>query len=155
MKKILLSMVLVWISLFSISYWANDFEIIPKAKEPTTIWDSVNEVWKDWWKVWETYNKKAESMNDLNKVWDQFATGIMTWDTLIHYVIYLVRFISQIGLLIWWVMIIYAWYLYSTTVFGWWDASKWNKAIKDAIIWILIVSFSYAIMKFLTAAFLT
>jgi hypothetical protein len=52
-------------------------------------------------------------------------------------------------------MIVYAWYLYSTTVFGWWDASKWNKAIKDAIIWILIVSFSYAIMKFLTAAFLT
>lgn len=153
MKKILLCLFVVIISLISISYW-DDFEIIPKSNSWGQVEKSVSEVGKDWWKVWQNYNDQAKKMNSLDNVWDQIASGIMTWDTLIHYVIYLIRFISQIGLLAGWVMIIYAWYLYATTIFGG-DPSKWKTALKDAIIWILIVSFSYAIMKLLTAAFLT
>lgn len=153
MKKIFLCLFIVIISLIGVSYW-DDFEIIPKSNSWGQVEKAVSEVGKDWWKVWQNYNDQAKKMNSLGSVWDQIASGIMTWDTLIHYVIYLIRFISQIGLLVGWIMIIYAWYLYATTIFGG-DPSKWKTAIKDAIIWILIVSFSYAIMKLLTAAFLT
>jgi hypothetical protein len=79
----------------------------------------------------------------------------MTWDTLLDYATYLVNFLSQVWLLIWWLMIVYAWYMYATTIFWWWDATKWNNAIKYAIMWILVVIFSYAIMRLLTRAFLT
>jgi hypothetical protein len=50
-------------------------------------------------------------------------------------------------------MIIYAWYKYATGVFTW-DASKsWKDAIKWAIYGLLIVIFSYSIMKILLSMF--
>ncbi len=153
MKKLTLSICLFMLLFTGLSF-ADDFEIIPKSKDPNWVVNSVDAVSKEGWKVWETYNKEASGMNSLSRVWDQIASGIMTRDTLVNYVIYLIRFISQIWLLIWWVMVIYAWYMYATTIFGG-DASKWKSAIKNAIIWVLIISFSYAIMKLLTAAFLT
>lgn len=153
MKKVILC--LLWsVILFGSISLADDFEIVPKATDLDQVKNSVDTVGSDWWSVWKNYNEQAQKMNSMSKVWDQIASGIMTWDTLIYYVVYLIRFISQVGLLIWWIMIIYAWYLYATTVFGW-DANKWKSAIKNAIIWVLITAFSYAIMKFLTAAFLT
>lgn len=154
MKKTIICMFGLLTLLSSLSF-ADDFEIIPKVKDPTQVEKSVDTVGLSGWNVWKNYNAEAQKMNSMSKVWDQIASGIMTWDTLIHYVVYLIRFLSQVWLLIGWIMIIYAGYLYAMTIFGWWDASKWNKAITNAVVWVLITAFSYAIMKFLTSAFLT
>ena len=90
-----------------------------------------------------------------DKVGDQLASGIMTWDTLLDYVVYLVRFLSQIGIVIGVVMIIYAGYLYATSVFSAGNMTKGKSAITNAIIGVLVIAFSYAIMKLLTSAFLS
>jgi hypothetical protein len=47
--------------------------------------------------------------------------------------------------------------LYATSIFNSdsWATSKWNTAIKNAIIWVIVITFSYAIMRAITAAFLT
>ncbi|NOZ44413.1 MAG: hypothetical protein GXP45_04720 [bacterium] len=47
----------------------------------------------------------------------------MTWDTLLDYVVYLIKFLSQLGLVIGAIMFIYAGYMYATSVMGG-DASK-------------------------------
>lgn len=137
---------------------ADNFEIIPKWNE-ADISSAIQKVWNEWWKVWENYNEQAKNLSSkwwgAEAVWSQLASGIMTWDTLLDYATYLVNFLSQVWLLIWWLMIVYAWYMYATTIFWWWDATKWNNAIKYAIMWILVVIFSYAIMRLLTRAFLT
>lgn len=105
--------------------------------------------------VWDVYNKEATAMSMSGKVGDQLASGIMTWDTLLDYIVYLVRFLSQIGIVIGVVMIIYAGYLYATSVFSSGNMGKGKTAIINAIIGVLIVTFSYAIMKLLTSAFLS
>ena len=64
----------------------------------------------------DTYNTQANNMKD--SVGNQLASGIMTRNTLLDYTVYLVRFLSQIGLFIGGLMIIYAGYLYATTIFG-------------------------------------
>jgi len=66
--------------------------------------------------VRDTYNTQANNMKD--SVGNQLASGIMTRNTLLDYTVYLVRFLSQIGLFIGGLMIIYAGYLYATTIFG-------------------------------------
>ena len=82
------------------------------------------------------------------------ASGIMTWDTLLDYVVYVVKFLSQIGLLIGAIMIIYAGYMYATEIFGG-KPSAGKEAIQNAIIGVLVISFSYAIMKLLTSALIS
>ncbi|MDR3169197.1 MAG: hypothetical protein LBU27_05595 [Candidatus Peribacteria bacterium] len=77
----------------------------------------------------------------------------MTRNTILQYLVYLVKFISQIGLVIGAGMIIYAGYLYATNIFGG-KTTSGNSAIKYAIIGILVISFAYAIMKIFTSAFL-
>lgn len=57
------------------------------------------------------------------------------------------------GLLIGGVMVIYAGYQYITTVFGG-NASAGNTAIKNAVAGILVIIFSYAILRFVISAFL-
>jgi hypothetical protein len=52
-------------------------------------------------------------------------------------------------------MIIYAWYIYASSAFNGSDASWGKKAITNAIIWILVIVFSYAIMKLITSAFIS
>jgi hypothetical protein len=56
-------------------------------------------------------------MENDKKLGDQMASGIMTRNTLLNYVVYLVKFLSQIGLVIGAVMVIYAGYLYAMTIF--------------------------------------
>lgn len=132
---------------------ANNFEIIPQADSGGKVEKAVEDVWSQWGRVWDKYNEQASGMK--GQVGNQLASGIMTRDTLLDYVVYLVRFLSQVGLLIGGLMVIYAGYLYATTIFGWWDATKWKKAITNAIIGILVIAFSYAIMKLLTSALIS
>ena len=161
MKRMIKKIILVlYIFLFSFFSFCNvvlaegeedndSFVIIPEAKTEV----NVQKIWKEWWKVWENYNKEYEN---LNKKWDlgaQVASWIVWWDTILLLIKYFVKFLSQLGLVIWALMIIYAWYIYATGVFSW-NVSKATPAIKNAIIWIVIIIWSYAIMKILVHLFL-
>lgn len=104
--------------------------------------------------VRDIYNKIAK--DDLawpDKVDEQIASGVMTWDTIIDYGVLLLKFLSQIWLLIWWLMIVFAGYKYVMSVFSWDAPDPW--LVKNAIIWVLVIIFSYAIIRILTRAFLT
>jgi len=102
--------------------------------------------------VWDNYHWANDNLVK-HDVWLAFATWVFSWDTIFNFLKYLAKLISEIGLVIWAGMIIYAGYKYATGVFTW-DASKWGKdAIKGAIYWLLIVIFSYAIMRLLLAMF--
>ena len=161
MKKIKLKK--IWITLilcvFSIIYVPNNtfaedpendldvdwFYIIKEVEDIDKLDDAIKNVWATWWKVMETYNATA---NDL-KTSEQIATWIMNRDTLINYLVYIVQFASQLWLLVWWWFIMYAWYKYMLSIFNnWWAPSS---TIKNAIIGVIIVIFSYAIMKTLTS----
>lgn len=133
---------------------SNNFFIIPEEGSGGRVIDAVRKVSNGSWSVWDRYNNQANNLS--NSVGDQFASGIMTWDTLIRYVVYLVRFLSQIALVIWAIMIIYAGYIYATGIFNssWDGASEGNKAIRYAIEWIVVVASAYAIMRILTSMFL-
>jgi len=157
MKKIITAIIIVAInSCICIPAWAaenasNDYEIIPKASSGEAVTNAVEAV-ASWGSVREIYNEKAD---ELETVGDQMASGIMTRDTLLDYIVYLVRFLSQIGILIGVVMVIYAGYLYASSVFSPWNMTKGKSALTNAILWVLVVAFSYAIMKLLTSAFLS
>ena len=155
MKRIFLRCIIVGVLILPILSFAqtptNNFEIIPQSTDQTTVDKAVEAVSKSPGNVWNTYNTKAA---ELKNVGDQLASGIMTWDTLLNYVVYLVRFLSQIGIFIGVMMIIYAGYLYATSIFNPGNMSKGKSAITNAIIGVLVIAFSYAIMKLLTSAFL-
>ena len=146
MKKIILfiiSLVFIWVSFANSqkAWWS----LIPE-------WDAWNasSVWNAPWAVWEQYRSRGSSSTP----WDSFASWVFSWKSIFKYFQYLAQTLSQIWLIVWAVMIIYAWYKYATWVFTW-DASKWwQDAIKSAIYGVLIVIFSYAIMKLLISTFL-
>lgn len=123
------------------------FEIIPKL----TWWqiDEVNQaisgISSAAWEVRSRYNKEAEKL----KTSQQIASWIMTRDTIMNYIVFVVQFLSQLWLLVWAWFIMFAWYKYMLSVFNWWKTPA--STLKNAIIWVIIVIFSYAIMKILTS----
>ncbi len=132
---------------------SNQFFIIPA--ETTGVQTSIDSITQGTeGTVRDRYNTQADVLS--NELWSQFASGIMTRDTLIQYVIYLVRFLSQLALVIGAVMIVYAWYIYATGIFtsSGDGAAAGNKAIRYAIQGIVIVASAYAFMRILTSAFL-
>lgn len=156
MKKTFISLIILAslaMPLWSFAQESNDFEIIPQATSGGGVTNAVEAVGQTGGDVRENYNKQASAMS--GKVGDQLASGIMTWDTLLDYIVYLIRFLSQIGIVIGVLMIIYAGYLYATSIFNPSSMSKGKSAITNAIIGVLVVAFSYAIMKILTSAFLS
>ena len=152
---------LFWLlsTIFTINFLSNftfaqeNFEIIDKATDEAQVIKDVTSVWSEWWKVRENYEKIAQECTSEECLWNELASGIMTRNTLLRYAVKLVRRLSQAWLVAWAFMIIYAWYLYATEVFAW-QSWNWNKAIKNAIIWVLVIAFSYAIMKLVISAFL-
>ena len=162
MKKVL-GLFLVGISFLWLYSFAdldrtqNNLHIIPQtsySKQDTSniiknIWDIESPG-----TVLERYSGAAA---ELEQKWDlgaAFETGVFSWNIVISYLVYLLRFISQLGLLIWAVMILYAGYQYATFIFGFWDPSKAKTTINRAIQWVLILVFSFAIWWGLTAMFL-
>ena len=151
MKKILLIILSILWTIFVILPWNISFAeddawwtIIPEW----TPW-AASSVWDTPWKVWENYNAAAWT-----NAGDAFASWVFSWDSIFDFFKYLASFLSNIWLVIWAGMIIYAWYKYAVWVFTG-DASKWwQDALKWAIYWVLIIIFSYAIMKILLSVFL-
>ena len=140
------------ISIFSNISEAGDiqvewFNIMPELTwwEITIVEDKITEIWATWWMVMKTYYEASTWLTTSQ----QIASWIMNWNTIMNYLVFIVQFLSQLGLVVWTAFIIYAWYKYMTDAF-WWKSVP-SKTITNAIIWILIVIFSYAIMKFLTS----
>jgi len=125
-------------------------EIVPKVDQ-WTLWTINTEVQQSNGEhVRDTYNKKADTLSTS----EQIASGVMTWNTILNYGVYLLKFLSQAWLLVGALMFIYTGYKYIMSVItGDGEPSKNN--IKYAIYGILIIIFSYAIMRILTRAFLT
>lgn len=129
----------------------SNLEIVPQVDQ-STLW-TINTAIQDpndTRNVWDIYDDQA---NELNTA-EQIASGVMTWNTILDYGVLLLKFLSQAWLLVGALMFIYTWYEYIMSVIkGDGEPSKDN--IKYAIYGILIIVFSYAIMRILTRAFLT
>jgi hypothetical protein len=123
------------------------FNILPELSE-TAIDDANNAIYK----VWYEWGHVRENYNDIaDKIWtsEQIASWIMNRDTIMNYLVFIVKFLSQLWLFVWFGFIIYAGYTYMLSIFNW-NQAKFG-TVKNAIIWIIIVIFSYAIMKTLTS----
>jgi len=123
------------------------FEIMPKLEpeQVKKVNDAISGVASEWWKVREHYNKEADGLETS----EQLASWIMNRNTIMNYIVFVVRFLGQLWLLVWAGFIMFAWYKYMISVFNWWKTP--SSTLKNAIIGVLIVIFSYAIMKILTS----
>jgi hypothetical protein len=152
---------LIWLSFFSVNITnaVEDpgFEIIPWATS-SNIWTEVNSI-SVWWSVWDkykdiAYGKKTEDESN-TRVWsdrslgDQFASGIMTWDTILDYAVYLVKFVWQLALLAWALWIIYFGYKKAT------EHLKFNWTLWKIVLGILVISFAYVIIKMVWSMFVS
>jgi hypothetical protein len=135
MKRLLLLFVSI-LTIFGVTFAQKSqatLEIIPKWDNPGQTVEEITSGWN----VWKIYREKSQWSMSL---WDQFATGVMTWDTILDYAVYIIKFLGQVALLVGAVMLIY---------FGYQKAlAKWtNSALLHVIIWILVVIFSYVIIR--------
>lgn len=163
MKKIimkwfwLIALSFLWVVLlFQGSVYAQDvdwFNIIPKIDDWNVdrINTEIGDIWSVWWYVRENYNEAADRMWKSGHVEEQIASWIMNRDTILNYLVFVVKFLSQLWLLVWVIFIMYAWYKYMVSVFAEWKTNGAWGMLKNAIIWVIIVIFSYAIMKTLTS----
>lgn len=146
----------VWLFLIaSLSMWFlqvhwDDFEIIPQTTED--VWSTVTDIGVGG-QVRDNYDDQAEQYEKEKAIDKAFASGVFTRSLVLDYLVYLIRFLSQAGILIGAVMIIYAGYLYASSIF---TGKEWGKkAITNAIIGVLVIAFSYAIIRIITSAFLS
>lgn len=99
------------------------------------------------WDPWNVSSNIHKAHEDLN-LFERLASWILEIEDIMDYLVLVVKFLSQLWLIVWMVFIMYAWYQYIISVFNWWKVP--SNTIKNAIIWVIIVIFSYAIMRFLT-----
>lgn len=164
---------LFWITilLLPIFFWSlasaveTEFELIPNAEDsertddvqrlsdPGQAWDNFAEIYNQQAK-WFGDKDKNDKIKECSGLGAQLASGIMNRDTILCIAAQVVRFITNMAMVIWAAMIIYAGYMYATAVFNGGNAAKWWEAIKRAIIGIVVVIFSYAILNLLINAFL-
>lgn len=142
-KTIIWLAILIWWLSLSIADEPG-FEIIPWNSN-SNIWNTVKSV-GEWGKVRDNYKDRANSNMTL---WDQFASGIMTWDTILDYAVYLVKFLWQLALLAGAIMIIYFGYKKATEHLKFWG-TLWK-----VVIGILVISFAYVIVKIIWSAFIS
>jgi len=135
---------------------ASDFYIIPWPEDRSDVIKHIENISDSKCKgnVSDCYNQAAKEISDKGEIGNAISSGIMTRDTIMDYILYVASFLSQIGLLIGALMIIYAWYIYGTAIFNGGNASKWKEAISKAIIGVTIVVFGYAIPRILTRTFI-
>ena len=160
--KKLITFVLIWVVfvLTNTIYAGSEpsFEIIPWSTT-SNIWEEVERI-KVWWSVWDKYKDIAYGTKvwDTNtrvwsnrSLWDQFASWIMTWDTILDYAVYLVKFIWQLALLAWAIWIIYYGYVKAT------EHLKWSGGWKlwMIVVGILVISFAYVIIKMVWSMFVS
>ena len=128
-------------------------EIMPKAESDLGAinQDIING--KDGESVRDAYDRKLKELQWAGKVDEQIASGVMGRDTILDYGVLLLKFLSQLWILIWWMMIVYTGYTYMLSVFE--ATTPKSELIGNVVKGILVIIFSYAIMRILTRAFLT
>lgn len=159
MKRKVIALIAFFIatSVFSHHAFATQIELIPEAKgsDPAKIADCIAgmsgtylDVNCSKWTVQDRYSAFVkQGKMDLGTM---FATGVFSWDAIKLLLSHTIRFLSQIWLLVGAIMIIVAWYKYATAVYKWSDPGK--KDIVNAIVGVLIVIFSFAIIRILQSA---
>ena len=153
---LLISFILSTPTFASLANTRNDLHIIPETQESNQELDKkVKEIGQNPGKVIDTYNNNANDLAQKGDLGSAFATGIFNRDLILLYIAYLVQFLSQLGMLIWGIMVVYAGYLYAGSIFGFSNIPQTKTAIKNAITGILVISFSYAILKILTSMFIS
>ncbi len=170
MKKFILWLFIIsifWSQVSGVFAQSPEFELIPEATDEAWKWE-VRELWEVWSNknFSQKYNTAADEL--LNK-WDNtnlrsacnglgnaFASGILNRDFIVCLAAQIVRFVSNMAMVVWALMVIYAWYIYAMSVFNSnaFGVGKWHTAIKYAIMGIVIVILSYAILNFFIEAFL-
>ncbi|HKL43810.1 MAG TPA: hypothetical protein VJ892_00860 [Candidatus Absconditabacterales bacterium] len=160
MKKIILLGIII-ISMTGMSLAQNiNFEVIPESEQSSTnIGETVKEIGEGG-SVWDNYKDTAYGEeNEVGGVrsrpggnlslGDQFASGVMTWNTILDYAVYLVKFIGQLALLAGALMIIYLGYKKAT------EHLKFNGKFGKIVIGILVISFAYVIVKIIWSMFIS
>ena len=131
------------------------FEIIPKV-DPSDLQD-INKAILDPEKnddIRDIYNQQADTLGaQEGGTALQVTSGVMNRDTIINYAIMVLRFLSQLGLLIGWLMIVYTGWKYIMAVISG-DSPPSSDLIINAIKGILVIIFSFAILRILQWAFL-
>ncbi|MDR0860806.1 MAG: hypothetical protein LBO09_07750 [Candidatus Peribacteria bacterium] len=84
------------------------YSILPEVEKPEKLNQDVKGIGEEAGKVRDNYNNKAVEYEKDGKLGEALATGVMTRNTILQYIVYLVKFISQIGLVIGAGMIIFA-----------------------------------------------
>lgn len=164
MKKLLIIFIFsIWLTFLTSAVHAQDmgFEVIPESDQSTSNIGKVVTDISVWWSVWDKYKDEAYGIESVNSawvrvregsdlsLWDQFASGVMTWDTILDYAVYLVKFIGQLALLAWALWIIYLWYKKAT------EHLKFEWTLGKIVIWILVISFAYVIVKVIWSMFIS
>lgn len=148
-KRIWLSLSLFYLLLLTFPVNADDnLSIIEKTTNTETqhINRRIQFIWSNPWRVMDNIHKAHEDLN----LSERRAWGILEIDDIINYLVFIVQFLSQLWLIVWAIFIMYAWYKYMLTILNWsWKAP--SSTLKNAIIGIIIVIFSYAIMRILTS----
>ncbi|MEI6426253.1 MAG: hypothetical protein WCO66_02760 [Candidatus Absconditabacteria bacterium] len=153
-KLLVLSFVLLGLGS---SVFAQTLEVVPEVKGTNVqdVKDDVTRVSLQGGQVWDTYNKTLSGAYGKRDLSEQLSSGIMDWTTILDYFARFVKYLSEIGIFVGACFIVYAGYVYATAVFQKSDqVSKGTAAIKNAIFGVIIITFSYAIMKAVMAAFL-
>ncbi len=147
MKKILTVFTLMMIGMFSsfASAQQTDISIIPKWWD---VWNIVKWV-SQWGKVWDNYRAVVKSGN--LSLWDQFASWILSWDSILDYLVFLVKFVGQVALLIGALAIIYLGYKRIIKNLK----PESNNPIWKIVLWLLIIVFAYVIVKLIWSAFIS
>lgn len=146
---LLASIVVVWNGIaFAQSDDWSDLQIIPEV-DKNLLHDTQNYIihWNNW-TVRDRFNERASNLETK----EQIVSGVMTRDTLLDYGAIVLKFLSQVWITIGAVMFIVVWYQYITSVIS--GSSPQPDLIRKAIIWVLVIIFSYAIMRILTLALL-
>lgn len=142
---LILSSIIILPNNINVQAAGDEFSIIKKTNVTS---DDLKEIWSEWWKVMEKYRKAADEMDKNASPGEQIGAWIMSRNTIYNYLVFFVQYLSQLWLVVWVIFIMYAWYRYMTSVFTWKSAP--TDVLSNAIIWVLIVIFSYAIMRILT-----
>ena len=141
----------IWLPIFLLTFslytQADSFNITRELtdNEITKVNRRIKIISWDPWNVSSNIHKAHEDLN----LFERLASWILEIEDIMDYLVLVVKFLSQLWLLVWMVFIMYAWYQYIISVFNWWKVP--SNTIKNAIIWVIIVIFSYAIMRFLTS----
>ncbi len=145
LKKILATLTTIFLLQFYVN--AQKFSLVTELShdetEHTNWW--INFLGLEWWKFRKNYLLAAKDLS----FFERLASWILTRDDIPNFLVLVVQFLSQLGLVVWVIFIMYAWYKYILSVFNWWQTP--NSTIKNAIIWVIIIIFSYAIMRILTS----